>query len=147
MEVLQEIVTAAREYRADSGTPANQMLDVVVAVPEEDLRKTLDRSRAVIERLGRLQLNLTSEANPAIQHLRVIQGVDIGVRVPAMAEAQRQRLMKEIEQLEKNIANSRRQLSDETFLSRAPGHVIEGIRKKLIEYEEQLSRNRRALAA
>ncbi|HET8548710.1 MAG TPA: valine--tRNA ligase, partial [Bryobacteraceae bacterium] len=99
------------------------------------------------ERLGRLRLDLRAGADPYVRHLRVIQGVDIGVRVQAMPEAQRQRLAKEIEQLEKNIANSRRQLADETFLSRAPAHVIEGIRKKLAEYEAQLSRNREALAA
>ncbi|HET8547288.1 MAG TPA: valine--tRNA ligase, partial [Bryobacteraceae bacterium] len=48
MEVLQEIVTAAREYRAASGTAVNQMLDIVVVVADEPLLKTLDMNRAVI---------------------------------------------------------------------------------------------------
>ena len=38
----------------------------------------------------------------------------------------------------KNIANSKRQLSDETFLAKAPPQVIESIRKKLADYEAQL---------
>jgi valyl-tRNA synthetase len=57
----------------------------------------------------------------------------------------RERVQKEIEQLEKAIANSERQLSDEKFLSRAPAHVIEGIRSKLTEYQAQLDKNRSAL--
>ena len=57
-------------------------------------------------------------------------------------DAQRKRLEKELEQLEKNIANSERQLADETFLSRAPAQVVESIRTKLAEYEAQLEKIR-----
>ena len=60
-------------------------------------------------------------------------------------EAQRKRLEKDREQLEKNIANSRRQLSDDTFLSRAPAHVVESIRAKLGDYEAQLAKVQAAL--
>jgi valyl-tRNA synthetase len=146
MEVLQDIVTAARAYRAASGTAPNVVLDVVVSAGEQGLRETLERNRAAIERLGRLKLELREAQDPSVQHLKVTAGVDIGVRVPKMPEAQRQKLLKENEQLEKNIANSRRQLGDETFLSRAPQHVVEGIRKKMTEYEAQLAKNREALA-
>ena len=59
----------------------------------------------------------------------------------AQVAAQRKRLEKEKEQLEKNIANSKRQLGDETFLSRAPAHVVESIRTKLAEYEAQLAKS------
>jgi valyl-tRNA synthetase len=145
MEVLQEVVTAAREYRAASGVDVKQLIDVVVVAADAELRRTLEMNTAVIERLGRLRLELRAEPDAAVHHLRAIQGVDIAVRVQAMPEAQRQRLLKEIEQLEKNIANSKRQLSDDTFVSRAPAHVVDGIRRKLADYEAQLSKNREAL--
>ena len=58
---------------------------------------------------------------------------------------QRKRLEKELEQLEKNIANSNRQLGDETFLGRAPAHVVAGLRAKLVDYEAQLQKVRAAL--
>jgi valyl-tRNA synthetase len=58
---------------------------------------------------------------------------------------QRKRLEKEREQFEKNIANNSRQLADEKFLSRAPAHVVEGLRAKLAEYEMQLEKVRKAL--
>ncbi|HLY15604.1 MAG TPA: valine--tRNA ligase [Bryobacteraceae bacterium] len=57
-----------------------------------------------------------------------------------MTEADRRRLTKQKEQLEKNITNSRRQLSDETFLSRAPEHVVASMRAKLTEYEAELAK-------
>ena len=63
----------------------------------------------------------------------------------ANVEEQRKRLEKEREQLEKNIANSNRQLEDEKFLSRAPAHVVQSIRTKLVDYETQLQKVRQAL--
>jgi valyl-tRNA synthetase len=68
---------------------------------------------------------------------------EVMLEVPAaQVEARRKRIAKEIQQLEKNIANSKRQLADEAFLSRAPAHVVESIRQKLGEYESQLAKNR-----
>jgi valyl-tRNA synthetase len=73
---------------------------------------------------------------------------DLALNVPAaQLEAQRKRLVKEKEQLEKNIANSRRQLGDETFLGRAPAQVVESIRTKLADYETQFAKVKAALEA
>jgi len=63
------------------------------------------------------------------------------VRVPrSQEEAQGKRIAKEREQLEKNIANSKRQLSDEVFLGKAPQKVVDNIRAKLADYEAQLAK-------
>jgi valyl-tRNA synthetase len=77
----------------------------------------------------------------------VSSGADIAVRVPKMPEAQRQRLIKDNEQLAKNIANLERQLADGNFTGRAPAHVIESMRQKLATYQEQLHKNREAVRA
>jgi len=59
-----------------------------------------------------------------------------------VTEEQKARNAKEIEQLEKVIANSKRQLGDEKFVSRAPAHIIDGIKSKLADYEAQLQKLR-----
>jgi valyl-tRNA synthetase len=64
---------------------------------------------------------------------------------PSQQDAQRKRLEKDREQLSKNIANSKRQLSDDTFVSKAPSQVVESIRRKLADYEEQLRKIEGAL--
>ena len=46
-----------------------------------------------------------------------------------------QRLTKELEQIEKEIANGQRQLGNEQFLAKAPAKVVEGMRKRLTELE------------
>ncbi len=40
-------------------------------------------------------------------------------------------MVKEAAKLESLIENSRRQLGDETFISRAPGKVVEGLRSEV----------------
>ena len=57
----------------------------------------------------------------------------------------RARIVKEIESYERLIENSNRQLSDETFLSRAPEKVVAALRAKLADYEEQLAKNKKLL--
>lgn len=80
--------------------------------------------------------------------MRATPDFDLGLEVPAaQLEVLRKRLEKEIEQLDKTIANSQRQLGDEKFLSRAPDHVVAGIREKLAEYESQVAKSRESLAA
>jgi valyl-tRNA synthetase len=59
----------------------------------------------------------------------------------------RERLGKDNDQLEKVIANSKRQLENENFVSKAPAKVIETLRAKLGEYEAQLAKNKSVLGA
>src|SRR5437660_769048 len=50
---------------------------------------------------------------------------------PVAATAEKARLKKEIEGLEKAIASKERQLGDETFRSRAPEKIIKGLEATL----------------
>jgi len=59
----------------------------------------------------------------------------------------KQRLQKEIEQLTKVIESSRKQLSSEAFVAKAPAHVIDGIRAKLADYEAQREKSVSTLAS
>jgi len=69
------------------------------------------------------------------------------LRVPAVpSDAQRRRLEKEIQRLEKLVAGSQQQLSNHEFLSRAPAEVVASLREKLADYEAQLAKHREALA-
>ena len=73
--------------------------------------------------------------------MRSTSQFDLVLNVPKTQEdAQRRRLDKEKDQLEKNIASLEKQLADETFLSRAPARVVSSMRAKLAEYHTQLAK-------
>jgi len=47
--------------------------------------------------------------------------------------AERERLAKELEKIEKQLASAQTRLGDGQFLSKAPAHVVEGLRKQVEE--------------
>ena len=144
--LMQEIVTLARTLRTEMKIdPKAQLGGTLYA--QGDVLAAARAHAAAIERLANVKLETSEAAAPKnAPAIRSTAEFDLVLNLPQVqAEAQRRRMEKEREQLEKNIANSRRQLGDETFLSRAPAHVVESIRQKLGDYEAQLAKIQAAL--
>ncbi|MEK7408704.1 MAG: valine--tRNA ligase [Acidobacteriota bacterium] len=149
MEILREIVTAARNLRADMKLDPRQQLEALLYArgAARDVARTQSEA---IQKLANIRLDLRDETAPATSEgaLRSTPEFDLLLRVPqAQTEVRRQRLEKEIEQLEKVIAGSQRQLANPEFLNRAPAPVVASLRQKLADYEAQLAKSREALAA
>jgi valyl-tRNA synthetase len=145
--LLQEIIGAVRNLRSEIKADPKEMLTGSLHSSGRALELAGDYSEAIAKLAG-IKLELSSAPAPKRQGgaVRSTTQFDLILEVPqAQLEAQRKRLEKELVQLEKNIANSRRQLSDETFVSRAPETVVSGIKNKLAEYEAQLEKSKAAL--
>jgi len=130
IDLLRDIVRAARNLRADLGLDPKQPLNgaISINVPVETIRRLSG-------------VTFTAGAVPKTGAVRSTSGFDLSIDVPTgQIEAQRKRVAKERDQLEKNITNSKRQLGDEVFLSKAPAKIVDSIRAKLAEYEAQLSK-------
>jgi len=145
VQILQDIITAARTLRTEMKLDPKEQLDGVLYSKSA----ALDVARAnngAIQKMASVKLELRNETAPQAAAIRSTKLFDLVLNVPhtQLAE-QRKRLEKEREQFEKNIANNNRQLADEKFLSRAPAHVVEGLRAKLAEYETQIEKVRKAL--
>jgi len=148
MELLEDIITSARNLRADMGLNPREQLQGALYSQNAAAAVACAQMDA-IEKLAGLKLDVRREPAPAEARgvKRSTNEFDLVLEIPlAQVETLRKRLEKEIEQLEKVIASSRRQLSDEKFLARAPEHVVASIRQKLADYEAQLEKSRTALA-
>ncbi len=122
MARLQEIIVRARDAKAAHPDVKQLTLEAdgtYIAVAKQH--------SGAISRLSRIELSLVEKPGEAI----ALSGFTV-------SEEQKKRIAKEREQLQKVIGNSRRQLNDEKFISRAPAPVIDGIRSKLREYEARL---------
>jgi len=138
--VLQEVVTMARTLRTESKLDPRQLLAATLYSRHAALA-VAQRYAEAIQKLANVKLGFKAEAAPKAAVMRSTADFDLVLEVPqAQEDAQRKRLEKEREQLEKNIANSRRQLADEVFLSKAPQKVVDSIREKLAAYEAQLAK-------
>jgi valyl-tRNA synthetase len=128
IELLQDIVRAARNLRADLGLDPKLPVTGLISIGVDT--ELVRRLSGVTFTKGEV---LKSGA------VRSTTDFDLSLDVPhGQLEAQRKRLEKERDQLAKNITNSQRQLGDEVFLSKAPAKVVDSIRAKLAEYETQL---------
>ncbi len=146
MDTLQAVITAARNLRAEMKVDPRLRLGGVLYSQNavlESSRTHLD----VLEKLAGVKLELRLGLAPQGEGtLHSMPDFDLVLQLPpAESGAQKARLEKQIEQLEAVIANSRRQLSNEEFLSRAPASVVESIRHKLADYEAQLQKSHGAL--
>ncbi len=136
MAILQDIVTSAREVRADLKIAPSVTMDGVL-IPREAARAMVVANLAALEKLTTMKLVIGDGGG--------VEGVrcsgaefELVVRVSKeQADAQQARLEKELEQLVKVIASSERQLADSTFMSRAPAHVVETIQTNLAAYRAQ----------
>jgi valyl-tRNA synthetase len=148
MELVQDIIAAARNLRAEMKADPRQALEAVLCSQNFGL-EVARRNAEIIQKLANVKLELSSGPAPRGQGAtRSAAEFELTLRLPlAQADSQRRRLEKQIEQLETVIANSRRQLQDEQFLGRAPARVVDSIRSKLADYETQLERSRAALGA
>jgi valyl-tRNA synthetase len=137
IELLQNIVRAARNLRADLGLDPKQPLTgrISIGIDAELVRRLCG-------------VTFSHGDVPKTGAVRSTPDFDLSLDVPSgQLEAQRKRLEKERDQLVRNIDNSKRQLSDEVFLGKAPAKVVDSIRGKLTEYEAQLAKINEALNA
>jgi valyl-tRNA synthetase len=147
MDLLQDMITSLRNLRSDLQLDPKQQFEA--AVFSKPAAAAAVAHRAILEKLANVKLEVADAPLPHGQGvIRSSAEFEVLLRVPAaQVEARRKRIEKDNQQLEKNIANSRRQLGDEAFLARAPEKVVNNIREKLAEYEAQLGKNRADLEA
>nr|Q01PF1.1 RecName: Full=Valine--tRNA ligase; AltName: Full=Valyl-tRNA synthetase; Short=ValRS [Candidatus Solibacter usitatus Ellin6076] len=136
--IIQEIVTLARTLRTESKLDPKQQLKGALYCRTASLA-IAQRHADAIQKIARTTLEFKAEAPPKADVIRSTVEFDLVLDVPKVEEDPA-RKQKEREQLEKNIANSKRQLGDEVFLSKAPAKVVDSIRAKLVDYEAQLAK-------
>jgi valyl-tRNA synthetase len=145
IDIVQEVVTMARTLRAEAKLDPKQQLEGVLYCRDSTLA-IAEKHAGAIRELAKVNLAFQSESAPKSAAMRSTPQFDLVLQLPkSHEEAQRKRLEKEGEQLRKNIDNIRRQLSDETFVSKAPPRVVESLRQKLADYELQLRKIDEAL--
>jgi len=133
MAILQDLIVSVRNLRAELKVEPKVKVPIEVFAHEPVIRKMIEHNRGAVERLGNVETITfveTSLANrPGARgtarfdvHLIYERKIDVA--------AECDRLRKELEKIEKELANNQKQLGNEQFLSKAPGKVVEGLRRR-----------------
>jgi valyl-tRNA synthetase len=138
--LLQSIVTAARELRADNKLDPKTRYEAVLS------RATItDDQLRLIESLTRLTLTTEQSSRNGKQAIsRSTAEFDLTIEASATGDVAR--IVKEIADLERAIAQKEARLNDPKFTSRAPEEVRNKEMQACIAYKDQLQKNRDLLA-
>jgi len=145
MGLLQDVVTAARTLRADHQIDKKELLSGILYCRDGAQRIEF----GVVEKLANVKLDIRKDLAPKLEGaVRSTTEFDLLLQLPDVDVAgQRTKLEKEIQNLEKLIADKDRQLGNEKFLNSAPPPVVDSLREKREEYDSQLDKARIALAS
>ena len=136
MAILQDLIVSVRNVRAELKVEPKVRVPIEVFAHESEIRRMIEQNRGAVERLANVEKITFVENSLAKQaDARSTARFDVQVvyerKIDVAAECER--LKKELEKMEKEIANGQRQLGNEKFLAKAPAKVIEGLRTRAAE--------------
>jgi valyl-tRNA synthetase len=146
--LLQEIIKELRNIRAEMKLDPKKKIGAEFSSQDAETRNLIEASRDGILRLGILsELKIFSERLPQSDGaVRSTSQFDVRIAYSEAVDvaAEKARLKKEIDGLQKAVASKEKQLADETFRSRAPEKIIRGLEAtlavQLVELEKNVER-------
>ena len=146
VEQLIAVVRALRTLRSELGVKPKQEIEVQVAELDPGAWAGVDSFRDAIASLAKVGtlVRLEGADRPKGCGVAVAGGVEMYVPLAGLVDvgAERDRLGKEIEKVEADLAKVQKKLSNESFTARAPEDIVAKEREKAEELE-----SRRALLA
>src|SRR5438067_13904040 len=138
MAVLQDLIVSVRNLRAELKVEPKLRVPIELFAHDPETAILIEQNSVNIRQLTGVDTITTVEESRARQApTRGTARFDVRVvyqkKIDVAAECER--LKKELEKMEKEMANTAGKLSNESFLTKAPANVVEGFRKRLGELE------------
>ncbi|HET7874022.1 MAG TPA: class I tRNA ligase family protein, partial [Methylomirabilota bacterium] len=152
MAPVLDFVSAQRTIRSESRIPPSVTVKAVIRPLTERVARATERDAAIIGRLAKAEVTIIRGGSlPSRAAIVATPSGDVAVPLDGLVdfEAEKQRLRKEIERAEKEIAFLEAKLGRRAFVERAPADVVERERQRLAEQRrirEKLSASLTALA-
>jgi len=136
MAILQDLIVAVRNLRAELKVEAKVKVPIEVFAHEPAIRSLFEQNLAAIERLANVDtMTFVAASLEKVAGARSTSRFDVHAIYEKKIDvaAERERLTKDLEKIEKQLASAQARLGDEQFLRKAPSHVVEGLRKQVEE--------------
>ena len=142
--LLQEIITAARNMRAEMKIDQKAKIPAQIAPASETVQSIIENSIETILRLA--NLSAVTFATPPFDStkgtIRSTKDFELFIAFDAAFDVQAEvaRLRKELDRLTKDVASKQQRLQDQTFRSRAPEHIVKGLETTLAERQAEFGK-------
>jgi len=147
--LVQEVIATVRAIRADMKLDAKKRVAAEFSSSDATVRSMIEANLDGILRLALLtELKISADKLPQGGAVRSTSLFDIRIVYTETVDVAAEciRLKKEHERLAKNIASKERQLADDTFRSRAPEKIIQGLEATLAEQRIELTKTTERLS-
>lgn len=145
-----DFIMAIRSLRAAMNLPAGAKLHVYVKDASSETMSVLERQKNLICKLARLEEVLALENHEITKDMVQTVSREAVILIPLKGvvdfEAERTRLQKELETLNKNIEGYNRKLNNESFVAKAPAAVVSEEKRRQAEALENKVKVEEALA-
>ena len=148
MAILQDLIVNVSNVRAELKVEPKVKVPIEVFAHEPGIRTMIEQNRGAVERLANVETITFVDSSLAKRAgARSTARFDVHVIYERKIDvaAERERLTKELDKIEKEFANNQRQLGNEQFLAKAPEKVVEGLRRRAQELTGLREKIRRQL--
>jgi valyl-tRNA synthetase len=144
MEAIIELISRVRNIRSEMNIKPSERIPIVVASPDENLRRVFSSSRDQISRLVRaseVSVGDRLEVPRASARAVLTGGAEVAVPLEGLIdfEQERRRLQREQEKLQAEAAKLEAQLGNPNFVSRAPVERVNEVRARIADIAQQSS--------
>jgi valyl-tRNA synthetase len=155
MAILQDLIVNIRNVRAELKVEPKVKVEIEVFAPESEVRAMIGQNlrSILLDRSGNVaKITFVSSSLAKQAGARSTARFDVHVIYERKIDlaAERDRLNKDLEKIEKEFANNQRQLSNKQFLAKAPEKVVGGLRRRegeLVALREKIKRQLEVLNA
>jgi valyl-tRNA synthetase len=144
MQAIIEVISRVRNIRSEMNIKPAERVKIVVASPDENLRRVFESARDQIARLVRaseILLGDRLDAPKASARAVLMGGAELAVPLEGLIdfEQERRRLQREQEKLQAEAAKLEAQLGNPNFVSRAPVERVNEVRERIAAIAQQSS--------
>jgi valyl-tRNA synthetase len=134
MKTLQELIVTVRGLRKELGVPEKESTPITIHADNRILALS-DANADVLAKMARVQAVEFASEPLTGSNARSTAEFDVAVIYERQIDvpAERERLTKDLAKYEKGLASADKQLNNETFMSKAPAHIVDGLRKQHAE--------------
>ena len=145
-----DIISAIRSLRSSMNLPAGAKLHAYVKDAVAETLTAVERQKALICKLARLEELEALENREVTKDMVQTVSREAAILIPLKGvvdfEAERARLQKELETLNKNLEGYSRKLNNESFVAKAPAAVVAEEKRRQAEALENKAKVEEALA-
>ena len=148
MKTIQDLIVTVRALRKELGVPEKEPTPIHLHANNR-IVALADANQDMLSRMARVgSIEFASEPLSG-SNARSTADFDVAVIYERQIDipAERERLSKEVARLAKILASAEQRLADESFIAKAPAHIVDGLRKQAAETKTLYGKTKAALDA